>query len=254
MDATTRLLKVFQVEKQMRELRSRLESAERFLAEQDKDLAQINAKRAALEAQAKALMVQAADREGEAHRLDAKIATIREQMGQAQTNREYQAFLVEMNTHKLERDKLETTAIEFMQKVDEAKRLHADAEAARDQRLQVRQVAQQERDARHAEIAARLAVLKAERAALAAEATPDSLKMLEDLLRRKGEDAMATIQVEDRKRHEYTCGSCQMTIPVEAVSGLLSRGVITRCVSCQCLLFLDETARNALQPPASSKR
>lgn len=253
MDATTRLLKVYQVERQIRGLKGRLDGAEKFLAEQERELAQLAAKRATLETQAKAMTVQAADREGESKRLDVKIAEIRDKMGQAQTNREYQAFLTEMNTIKVDRDKLETNAIEFMTKVDDAKRQLAEADAALEQRRQVRQVAQQERDARHAEIDTRLKELIAQRDALAADVPADALTLLTNLLRTRGEEAMAPVQVEDRKRHEYTCGSCQMSLPVEAVSGLLSKGTITRCVSCQCLLYLDETAMAALQP-ASSKR
>ena len=102
MDVTAKLLAVFQVDKQLRGLKSRLTAAERFLGEQSKELSGLDAKQHALETQLKAVTAQTMGAEGEAKRLEARIAGIREQMNNAKTNREYQAFLVEMNTFKIE--------------------------------------------------------------------------------------------------------------------------------------------------------
>lgn len=253
MDVTSQLVRVYQVERQIRGLKSRLDSADKFLAEQNKELQQVDTKKSALDAQMKALTAQALNHEGEMKRLDARMATIREQMNTAQTNKQYQAFLLEMNNFKADRDKMETAALEVMAKVDELKKQVAEFDDARGQRLQVQRVASTERDTRFKEIEARLKELEEQRRSLAENVPAESLAVLTRLLQQRGEEAMATVQVEDRKRHEYTCGSCQMTIPMEAVSSLLARGVLTRCVSCQCILYLDEDAAKALQP-ASSKR
>src|SRR5262245_34368731 len=148
MDVTAKLLRVFQVDKQLRGLQSRLAAAERFLAEQARELAAADAKRSVTEAQLKSVAVQAADHEGEMKRLDAKIASIRDQMNSAKTNKEYQAFLTEMNTFKADRDRLETSALEFMAKQDELKKQAGEVAGQREQREQVRKVAQTERDQR----------------------------------------------------------------------------------------------------------
>ncbi len=256
MDVTSKLVRLFQVEKQIRGLRSRLDSAERFLAEQTRELAALDAKRSTVENQVKSLAVTASDSEGEMKRLDARIASIREQMNTAQTNKQYQAFLVEVNNFKTDRDKAETAALEAMAKVEEARKQLEELQKAREQRDQVRKVAAAERDTRHQEIQTRLNELEGQRQGLAQTVPPEAMTMLTMLLKSRGEEAMAPVQVHDRKRHEYTCGACQMSIPIEAVSALLSKGSLTKCVSCQCILFLDEEATRALQPPAarSAKR
>src|SRR5882724_8621945 len=166
MDVTAKLLRVFNVDKQLRGLQSRLSSAERFLGEQTKEIESLDAKRSALESQLKTHTAQAADYEGEMARLDAKMATIRKQMDEAQTNKEYKAFLTEVNTFKADRDGLETKALELMTKSDDLKKQVAEMTGKRAEREQVRKVAAGERDQRFKEIETRLNELKAERAKL----------------------------------------------------------------------------------------
>jgi len=254
MDVTAKLLRVFQVDKQLRALHSRLGASEKFLAEQSKELTGLDAKRAQHNAQARQLQATASDHEGEMARLDSRMATIRTQMESAQTNKEYKAFLTEMNTHKVERDRLETAALELMGKVDEAKRQVAEMDGERSEREQVKKVATTERGQRFAEIEGRVNELKAERTVAAAEVPADVLTMFQRLLDLRGDEAMASIEVQDRKRHEFTCGSCMMTVPVESVSALMSSGKLTRCVSCQCILYMDEESSKAMQPPAMKRR
>lgn len=254
MDVTAKLLRLYQVEKQLRGLQARLQAAEKFLAEQDKDLGSLSSRRSELEQQIKLLKALAGDREGEVRRLDERMATIRQQMDGAQTNKEYQAFLTELNNYKVDRDRLETAALEFMQKVEDLNKTAETIEGQRSERDKVRGVAQSDREARHKEIATRLVELKAQRDQAAAEVPGDVLQTLTRLLNQRGEEAMASVQVADRKRHEYTCGACQMSIPVDAVSALLSRGKLTLCASCQCILYLDEDAMKALNPPKAGPK
>lgn len=248
MDVTAKLVRVFQVDKQLRGLQSRLKQAETFLAAQNRDLGVIDSKRATLEGQLKLYTAQAADLEGEMARLDAKMATLRKQMENAQTNKEYKAFLTEINTFKADRDAVETKALEAMGRCDEIRKQVAELQAQRGEREQVQKVAASDRDARFKEIESRVNELKAERATLSKEVPSDVMGMFERLVSQRGDEAMGPVEVQDHKRHEYTCGVCMMTIPVDSVSGLLSSGKLTRCKSCECILYLDEDARKAMQP------
>ena len=248
MDVTAKLLRVFRVEKQLRGLQGRLHAAEKFLAEQEKDLAGLDSRRATLDQQARALTAQASEREGECKRLDARMAALRTQMESAQTNKAYQAFLTELNNFKADRDKIETGAIELMQKLDEIKKQLAEIDAQRDERGKVKGVAANDRNDRFREIEARVMELKGQRDTAAQDLPPDALQMLNRLLNQRGDDAMAAVEIADRKRHEYTCGACQMSIPIDAVSALLSKGKLTLCASCQCILYLDEDSTKALTP------
>jgi predicted nucleic acid-binding Zn-ribbon protein len=253
MDVTAKLLRVFLVEKQIRGLQTRLRAAERFLNEQTSQVTQLDAKKAAIDAQLKQLTAVAKQAEGEVARLDARMATLRDQMNGAQTNKEYKAFLTELNTFKLEKDKAEQSALESMTKIDELKKQAGEIETQREERDKLRGVAVAERDARAAEIKERLDELTRERVALAADVPGDSLRLLERLVHVRGEGAMAPIEIQDRKRHEFTCGSCQMSLPLDTVSGLMSKGKLTTCVSCGCILYLGEEEAKSLQPAANKR-
>lgn len=250
MDVTAKLLKVFTVQKQLFGLRSRLEDAEKFLAVQNKEVGGLSTKRTGLEGQLKTHTTQAKDLEGEMARLDAKMATLRKQMEGAQTNKEYKAFLTEINTFKAERDNAETKALELMTKSDEVKRQIEEIGGQHSERSQVQTRAASEREQRFKEIEGRVKELEAERAKLAADVPPDVMGMFDRLLNQRGENAMGPVEIQDHKRHEYTCGVCMMTVPVESVSGLLSNGRLTRCKSCECVLYLEEDTKKAMQAAA----
>ncbi len=247
MSVTAQLLRVFQVDKQIRSLQSSLRKAEGFLGEKQREIEQLDARRKTVEAQLKQQAAVAAEHEGEAKRIEARMEQLRGQMDNAQTNKEYQAFLVELNVMKTEKERAETAALEQMAKADDLRRELADLEAKRVEREQVRGVATKERDARHGEIAGQLAELKTELAECVAEVPKDTLVMFQRLIEVRGDEAMGPIDIVDRKRHEYHCGTCMMAVPMEAVNGLLSGGRLTKCSSCQCILYLTREDEERLR-------
>jgi predicted nucleic acid-binding Zn-ribbon protein len=251
MTVTAKLVRVFQVDKQLRGLRSRLTTSEKFLSEQVKQLEALDAKKATLDTQIKQLSASSGDHEGEIKRLDARGEDIKTKMNAAQTNKEYKAFLTELNTIKEQRDKLETAALEWMSKADTLRKQAAEVVAQRAEREKVRGVASDDRDKRAAEIKDRLAELTAERAKLAADVPASVMSTFEMLVSQRGDDAMAPVEEQDRKRHEYTCGACMMNLPVESVNGLVSQGRLTRCVSCGCILYIEEEVAKSIYTPGS---
>lgn len=252
MSVTESLLRVFRVDQQLGGLQSRLNAAEKFLTGQSKQLQEIESKRETIESQLKQLQVEVADHEGEMARLDSRMEKLREQMNSAKTNKEYKAFLTELNTFKADRGSIETEALEQMTKSDGLKKQLADLDAQRAERDKVRQVASGERDKRADEIRDRLNQLRAERDKLAAEVPADAMKLYTDLVRTKGDEVMAPVEELDRRHHEYHCGSCQMTLPIETVAALIKSQVVTRCVSCGCILYIEKETAASVQP--ASKR
>ena len=253
MQVTKKLLRVFLVDQQLRGLQTRLHAADRFLAEQGNLVNQIDAKRGALESQVRQVTAAAADAEGERKRLDVKMAALREQMNAAKNHREYQALLTEINTFKAERDRHEQSALEQMTKVDALKKELAQFIAQKDEREKMRVIAASDRDNRAEEIKGRVEELKAQRASLAADVPKEALVALERLVETRGDEAMASVEVQDRKRHEFTCGACQMTIPADLINTLMVNGNLTRCRSCGCILYLNEEAEKLMQPTGAKR-
>lgn len=252
MTVTDLLLAVYRVDQRIEGLQTRLRGAERFLTEQSGALGALETRLQAARSQLRQLRAAAADAEGEANRLGAHIDALRERMNAAQTNKEYKAMLSEVSTFKEQKDAHEARALELMSQAEATSTEEASLAQQIDERRQVRNVAEGERTQRADEIKEKLAELRAERDRLAAEVPDTVLSTYAELLDRLGEDAMAPIEVQDRKRHEYTCGSCMMSLPMETMSALLGHGQITRCPSCGAILYLEEKTRETMT--ASSKR
>ncbi|MFG0284488.1 MAG: zinc ribbon domain-containing protein, partial [Phycisphaerales bacterium JB039] len=194
------------------------------------------------------LAAEAGELETESAAQESRIEKLRAQMNAAKTNKEYQTFLVEINTLKVQKGEIESEALERMTRVDELKTQLAEVEAQLTERRGMHKVAVEDRDKRAAEIKDRVEELQAQRKSLAAEAPPAVLRTYEELLAQRDEDAMAPVELQDKRRHEFTCGGCMMSLTVETVSGLLSHGRLTRCTSCGCILYLTEDVRDVMQP------
>lgn len=257
MSVTESLLRVFRVDQQLVGLQSRLRAAERFLEEQNKQLAAIESKRDAAASQLKQLQATVADHEGEMARLDARVEALREQMNTARTNKEYKAFLTEMNTFKADKSNAETAALELMTKSDELKKQVAELESQKVEREKLQKVAHDDRAKKADEIKDRLAQLQKERDAAATQVPPKEMGIYADLVRKKGDDAMAPVIELDRRSHDYACGACQMTVTIETVSALIrgtsasaANAPLVQCGSCHSILYLEkETAESLSQAP-----
>jgi len=252
MSITHQLLKLFQVDKQLRGLRSRLDGAERFLEQQRGFLKDIEEKTSAITSQVKHLRAAIANDEGEAARIEAKIAAIREQINGLKTAKEYNAGLTELNTFKEAKTKHEDAAVEAMGRLESLESQAADLKKLKEERAKIVAGAESDRQTKEIEIKDRLQELKSQRDALAAEIPKESLSSLESLIKLRGDDAMAPVEVLDRRNLEYSCTACMMTLPVETVSAMLS-GRLTKCVSCHCIIYTEDEILPSKPAPKSPK-
>ena len=253
MTVTDQLLRVFRVDQQIDGLQTRLRAAERFLNEQGKQLQQIGVKKASAETQLRQVTASAANAEVDIKALDERIDELRERMNSASTNKEYKAMLNEVNTLKEQRGEHESKALELLEKAETLKSQVGELDSAQGERKKLEGVATDDRDKRASEIKDKLESLKAERTTLVADVPASALAVYDELRSRlEDEEPMAPIEIADRRRHEFHCGSCMMSLPVEAMASLLSHGGLTQCVSCGVILFVEESTREAMT--AKSKK
>ncbi len=239
MSVTNQLLCVFRVDIEIRGLQERLESAERFLGEQTKKLATLGTQSDSLQTQIRQLKATTADAEGESERLKVHIDDLREKMNSASTNKEYKAFLSEVNNLKEQRATHDEKAIEGFEKVEELESKFGELESSKSDRDKVRGVAETDRQNRADEIADKLAELRTKRETLVIDVPKHALVIYEELLEARGDDAMAPMEIADRKRHEYVCGSSMMAVPVEVAASLM-QGKLTLSPNDGCILYLTE--------------
>lgn len=239
MSVTHQLLGVFRVDKEISGLQSRLTSAERFLTEQTRKLAEIGAQAESLNAQIRQLKASSANAEGESERIKAHIDELREKMNNSTSNKEYKALLSEVNNLKEQRSVFDEQTIEQLEKIEELNKQLEELENAKAEREKMRGVAENDRQQRADEIADRLAELREKRERLVADVPQHALGVYEELLESRGEDAMAPLEIIDRKRHEYVCSSSMMSVPVEVAASLI-QGKLTISPNDGCILYLTE--------------
>ena len=249
---TAKLYSLYKADMRIRGLRSRLDAAEKFLGEQNKQLDGLRQRSVGVDSQLKQLKASVANDEGEAAQIEERIDGLRERMNNATSNREYKATLAEVNTLKEKKGELEERALGNLQKVEELSKQRGDLESASDEREKMREVAERERAARADEIREKISEAEGERATMAAAVPGDALSVYEELLASRGEDAMAPLEVVDAKRHEYICGSSMMSVPVEIAISLLN-GKLTLSPNDGCILYLDKEAEEKLAAAAGKK-
>jgi predicted nucleic acid-binding Zn-ribbon protein len=234
------LVKLFQADQKLRAAQARLEAASKDVRVQERrvnDLAEKQklAQAKLVESQSSAKQVELDLKTREAH-----IEKLRVQQQKAHNNKEYQAFLVEINTEKVDKSKIEDELIKLMEQVEksqaEVKELTAQAQGERVKLETLKQ-----------EIGGKLATLQAEidslrpaRDEAANSLAPKAREAFERLAERHDGEALSAVSKPDRRREEYVCGACNMELVVDVYNKLHSRDEMFFCPSCRRILYIPE--------------
>ena len=112
------LYKLYLLDKQVRGLQSRLDSSTRRLTAQTAKLDQLHQQREELQTLLKQTKAKATSLESQSQDSEQRIEKLRQQMQTVTNNKEYSAVLLEVNTLKEEKSKLEDEALEQLSEVD----------------------------------------------------------------------------------------------------------------------------------------
>lgn len=245
MDDLSRLMNV---DRQVRGLRSRLESAQRYFDAQTRQLQEVEARLEELGTRRRHIQAKIANLEMEGKSKDEQLEKFRGDLNSAATNKQYTAVLTELNTVKTQRGKIDDDLLAEMTALESLEQEVAGIETQRDERRKVRDVAETQLEERKADVGERLAELEAEREAAANALPPADLAVFEELANVYDGDAMATVEEIDARRREYMCSECNMQLPFEKVSALMNTGAnIVRCAACGRILCMQEEIRGAMR-------
>ena len=235
------------VDANLRGLRSRLDAASHRHTAQQRKLEQFQRQADELQAEHKQAQAQAANRESEASQMDQRIGELRERMNNVTSNKEYSALLVEVNTLKADKSKLEDQSLDQLQRVEDlGARLEAIREQANQQQKLVDGATREVAEAGD-EIAERLAELEKEREATAQPLPTDARQLYEKLAASFEGEALAEIEEQDRRRMEYSCGACYTRIPIERVNAALTNAdAVVTCPACDRILIAKDKLRDEL--------
>jgi uncharacterized protein len=240
------LLNLFRVDGQVRALRSRLTSAERYLNTQTKQLNDLLQTQAELATRRKHVQATIGNFEVETKTIDVRLEKLRGELNSAATNKQYAALLSELNTVKTGRGEIEDRMLVEMEQIEKLQQQQTELESQIAERTKLRNLAQAQLDERRADVGHRLAELETERNAAAAVVPPSELALFDELAEDKEGEAMAQVEEVDRRHREFACGACNMHVPFELVAMLSKSDVLVRCPSCTRILFMQEEMRGSL--------
>lgn len=247
MSLQTALQELYLVDQQVRGLESRADGARRQVQVQQAKIAQLQQQIKELNDQLKAAQAAEANHENEANTVEARITKLRDQMNSAKTNKEYSAFLVEVNTLKAEKSKFEDKALEIMGNIDKLKAQIQQVTEKIAEQEKIKKVADADLAARTAEVADRLVQTKAKRVEAAAKVPADALKVFDQLLHSMDGEALAPVHQEDKRVMEFTCGGCFIVIPAERVNKLYRHpDELVHCPNCSRILYLESDMKQAI--------
>jgi len=241
------LLNLYKVDAQVRGLRSRLDAAQRYFAAQSKQVEVLQQQQAELQTRRKHLQAGIGNQEMEIKGIDQRLEKYRNDLNSANTNKQYTAVLTEMNTVKVNRSEAEDKMLADLEQVEKIEGDIKALDAQLIERNKVREVAKAQLEERKSDVGQRLAELEIERQNAAAVIPAPALAVFDEVADVHDGEAMAQVEVIDRRNRDYSCGSCNMHIPFDQVSLLASRNeAIHRCPSCSRILYMQEEIRGAL--------
>ena len=243
------LLTLYKVDRQVRSLQSRVESAQLYLKVQTKLMTTIAVELSENELRLKQHKSNIAVAETETGSIDARVERLREDLNKAVNDKEYKALLAEVNTLKDQRKAFEDEMLIEMASVETLDTTLVEITAKIDERKKITKVAEKELHVRQDEIAEQLAELEKERANAASVIPVDILEDFDEIADDYEGESMASIEIIDKKRKEYSCNSCSLHLPLESIVQLMANDdTIVKCGQCDRILFLEQASKEALAP------
>jgi predicted nucleic acid-binding Zn-ribbon protein len=234
------LVKLFQADLKLREAQGRLDAVSKNVRIQERKVADLSERLRLTQANLKEQQSQSAQLDLDLKAREAKIDRLRTQQQNAKNNREYQTFLMEINTEKVDKGKAEEQLLKVMEVVE---KLQGEAkEMGTSQESETAKL-----EGMRAEIGGRVKELQAEIDSLkpvresAAAAVPLAARAAFDRLADKFEgEAMSALSKPDRRREEYVCSVCNMDLVTDVYNKLHSRDDLMFCPSCKRILYIPD--------------
>jgi len=248
------LVKLFEADRKLRDAQEKLDTASHNVRIQERRANDLAEKLRLTQQAQKEQQAKASQLDLELKARDQQIEKLRNQQQAAKNNKEYQALLIEINTRKLDKTKVEEQAMTAMEAVEKHKAevaiLTTQVQAEREK---LEAMKAQSGDAL-AKLQADVDATRPERAAAEADVPAQARDIFNRLADRYEGEAMAGIDRPDRRKEEYLCTACNMDLVRDIYNKLKNRNEVVFCPNCQRILFIPEhfTAEHAIGGPSRS--
>jgi uncharacterized protein len=234
------LVKLYEADQQLREAQSRLDAVTRNVRIQERRINELNEKLTAAQTRLRSLQSSAANLELDLKTRESRIERLRTQQQSAKNNKEYQAFLIEISTEKNDRNKIEEETIKAMESVERASTELKEMTTLIESESAKLETMRGEITDKIATLQAEIDLLKPARDSALGEVPPKARDAFDRLADRFEGEAMSAIAKPDRRREEYICTVCNMSLVVDVYNRLHSRDELVFCPSCHRILYIPE--------------
>lgn len=234
------LVKLFRADQDLRAAQERLDAASKNVRIQERRAKDVAEKLQTQQQKLKETQAANANLELDIKSRDARIEKLRTQQQNAKNNKEYQAFLVEINTEKLDKGKVEEQSLALMEQIEKLQKEVADLTAQAEGENAKLATMKAEIDETVRKLTAEVDALRPAREQAAAATPPNALQAFERIAGHLDGEALAPIQKPDPRREEYICGGCHMDLVVDMYNRLHSRDEITFCPTCRRILYIPD--------------
>jgi predicted nucleic acid-binding Zn-ribbon protein len=239
MPLAEQLYDLYLLDKQVRGMSSRLDAANRRLQLQQNRLAQLEQQHSELADQLLHTRAKATELEKQADEFEQRIGTDRDRMNSANNNKEFSALLIEVNTLKTDKGKVEDEALEQMTHIDTLEQELSEMAARVEQQSKLVNSALGDVETCRSEVGDQLEQLGGQRS-VAEQNLPTSARSQFNRIAEMHEgEAMAQVVETSRRNKEYTCGGCYLSMPFERLNALMNTDEIVTCPSCGRILYLE---------------
>jgi predicted nucleic acid-binding Zn-ribbon protein len=234
------LVKLFRADQNLRTAQERYDNAARSVRILQHKVTDLSGRLTTLQQTLREQQAAAANLDLDLKMREAHIEKLRAQQQQAKTNKEYQVFLTEINTEKVDRNKIEDDAIGALEVVErtqgEVKVLHGQLDEEQKKLTEIKA----QLGGKLSELQTEIDQLKPAREDAYNAVPPRARNEFERLAERFEGEAMSALEKPDRRHEEYVCGACQMTLVVDVYNRLHSRDELVTCPSCGRMLYIPE--------------
>jgi predicted nucleic acid-binding Zn-ribbon protein len=234
------LVKLFRADQNLRTAQEHYDNAARSVRILERKVAELTGKLNTVQKSLREQQASAANLGLDLQAREDHIEKLRTQQQQAKTNKEYQVFLTEINTEKVDRNKIEEDAIRALEVVErtqgEAKVLQTQLDEEQGKLTKIKE----QLSGKLAELQVEIDRLKPAREEAYNAVPPKARTPFERLAERFEGEAMSPLEKPDRRHEEYVCGACQMALVVDVYNRLHSRDEMLTCPSCGRMLYIPE--------------
>lgn len=236
------LLKLYRAEQTLREAKARLDEVTKGVRVQEGRRKSVADNLAVAKQKQQESQSKSANLELELKARDEHIEKLRGRQTLADNNKEYQALLVEINTNKVDRAKLEEQLIKVMEQVEasntEVTNLTGVLGAEEAKLTEMQGQLGDKANAAQAEVQK----VTPDRDAAAAQIKPAILAEFNKLADRYEGEALAQLEKPDPRDPDYLCAGCNMSLVPDVFNKLKTRDDAVICPHCRRFLYLPENA------------